>query len=116
MSVTFSVRGEPVDFESGAGFINLANANARDLLGWLGYEPHPLWGELAARELAARCRRRLWDVARNQDPARPGFTGRGVLGCRCIVGGRDGGYLRERTVRLLAMADRAGEDGAIVFD
>jgi hypothetical protein len=78
MSVTFTVKGERANWETGEGFVNLANGNAREVLLWLGYAVEDLWGELHAKELAARCRRRLWNEPRNHDPEKPGFEGRGA--------------------------------------
>lgn len=60
------------------------------LLDWLGLG-RPDFGAIAARELAPRCRRRLWDIERNAHA-----------------------LLRARTVELLAVAERAGE-GTVIF-
>ena len=60
------------------------------LLEWLG-RGRPDFGAIAARELAPRCRRRLWAVERNDDPR-----------------------LRGRTSELLAVAETAGE-GMVLF-
>ncbi|CAN5745622.1 hypothetical protein BH11MYX4_BH11MYX4_21540 [soil metagenome] len=60
------------------------------LLEWLGLG-RPEFGAIAARELAPRCRRRLWAVERNADPS-----------------------LRVRTTALLAVAEDAGE-GMVLF-
>jgi len=60
------------------------------LLEWLGLG-RPDFGAIAARELAPRCRRRLWAVERNDDPR-----------------------LRSRTSELLAVAETAGE-GMVLF-
>ncbi len=101
MSITFWTRHESEG-------LNLSNVNACALLRWLGYPPEPA-GELAARDLAARCRRRLWPDAWNDDPGIPPR----VEG-HAITAGRAPGYLRERTGHLLAIAERAG-DGAVLF-
>ncbi|MDB4935416.1 MAG: hypothetical protein JWP87_2388 [Labilithrix sp.] len=61
-----------------------------DLLDWLGLG-RPDFGAIPARELAPRCRRRLWDVPRNAQPS-----------------------LRTRTGELLAVAEAAGE-GMVMF-
>jgi hypothetical protein len=37
------------------------------VLRWLGFAAE-LFGQVPARELAARCRGRLWDEERNHDP------------------------------------------------
>lgn len=104
MSVTFSLAA--ADSRS----INLANLNAIDLLRWLGIgveSEADLVGEMRATEIAARCRRRLWDEARNYDPALPesvvAVPGRPVI----ISCGRREGYLRERTEELLAISESA---------
>ncbi len=103
MSITFWTTNDDE-----AGGLNLSNVNACDLLRWLGYSPEPS-GELAARDLAARCRRRLWPDAWNDDPAIPAHAEG-----RFVTVGRAPGYLRERTGHLLAIAERAG-DGAVLF-
>jgi hypothetical protein len=103
MSVTFHIEGQRPDYEDESTFVNLANGNAFDLLAWLALPVEP-WGAVSARELAARCRRRLWDVERNQDPERPSFQEGNFILC-----GRRPGYLRERTGELLRLADSAGD-------
>jgi hypothetical protein len=60
------------------------------LLDWLGLG-RPDFGAIAARELAPRCRRRLWDIERNAHA-----------------------LLRARTGELLAIAEGAGE-GTVIF-
>ena len=103
MSVTFQIEGQRPDYEDGATFLNLANSNACDLLAWVALAVEPC-GSANARELAARCRRRLWDVERNHDPARPFHEEGNLIEC-----GRRAGYLRERTAELLSLAERAGD-------
>jgi hypothetical protein len=116
MSVTFRVKGERANWETGENFLNLSNVNAREVLAWLGYEiGEGLLGELDARELAARCRRRLWNEPRNHDPELPGWEGRGAGGVRVVQFARRPGYLREKTEALLKLAERAGE-GAVAYD
>ena len=105
MSVTFWTGDE-----SAAG-LNLSNANAADLLAWLGYERDELAGELAGSDLAARCRRRLWPEARNIDPGRETVT-HASPGCATVIEcGRPQGYLRDRAAQLLKLA----ESGAVVY-
>jgi len=53
-----------------------------------------------------RCRRRLWDVARNHDPARAERAERAEG--RLITCARRADYLRERTGDLLRLAENAG--------
>lgn len=83
--------------------INMANSNALDFLKWVGV-PFDYCGEIAASDLAARCRRRLWNEERNLDPAIPPCEDG-----RIIYGGRRAGYLRERTEQMLALCEKAGE-------
>jgi len=110
MSVTFCVRTPGGDLPTE---INLANPNARELLEWIGLDAGEfLWGEVQARELAALCRRRLWNEARNDDPEVADELEE-VSG-RCTVHrmGRRAGYLREKTEALLAVAAEAGDGSA----
>lgn len=89
MSVTFSIGVRVTDDEPS---LNLANRNAADLLAWLGLPTDDLFGQMPARELAARCRRRLWPEPRNFDEALPAQD-EGW----CVTFGRTAGYLRGRT-------------------
>lgn len=75
------VRARPLDLPRGEGL---------DLLDWLGLG-RPEFGAIAARELAPRCRRRLWNIERNEHTT-----------------------LRARTAELLAVAESAG-DGMVLF-
>jgi hypothetical protein len=88
--------------------INLCNTNALDLLAWIGLAPAS-YGEAPAHDVAARCRRRLWDEARNHDPAVPAVVLPAGRGARLIAVDRQAGYLRQRAADLLAVAERAGE-------
>lgn len=93
--------------------VNLSNTNAIELLCWLGIDPD-YCGEVSARDLAARCRRRLWDEARNHDPAlspaeRAERLGLDPSNNRVITPGREAGYLRTRTERLLKLAEKAAD-------
>ncbi|MBS2016199.1 MAG: hypothetical protein JST00_25175 [Deltaproteobacteria bacterium] len=76
----FMVAGLPY-----APVLDLARDEGQDLLDWIGLG-RPEFGAIDARDLAPRCRRRLWDVERNDHP-----------------------LLRGRTSELLSMAERAGE-------
>ncbi len=128
MSVDFWSDEVRRDSETGQGFINLSNTNAADLLSWLGLPVEP-GGEAPARDVAARCRRRLWPIQENHDPALPGSDTatstlgvveqdrttrlvRGTSGPRVITFPRREGYLRQRTEQLLALAEDA-RDGLI---
>ena len=75
---------------SGTELIELPREEGLDLLDWLGLG-RPEFGAIAARELAPRCRRRLWNIERNAHPSR-----------------------RARTLELLAFAEAAGE-GMVLF-
>ena len=93
--------------------MHLCNTRALELLAWIGL-PAEIYGLHSARDLAARCRRRLWDEERNQDPGTSGEAERAALGlsrggARAIVFGREAGYLRDRTERLLSVAEEAGD-------
>lgn len=97
----------------GVAEINLNNRNAVDLLRWLDL-PADEYGSVDARELAARCRRRTWDVARNHDAAIDASEYKVPNGPKVITGGREPGYLRNRVEQLLELAEKAG-DGLIVW-
>ena len=63
----------------------------------------PEFGAIDVRDLAARCRRRLWPMPRNVDPASASPR-------------RAAGTLRAMTVHLLALCDaRRSADGFVVF-
>lgn len=94
--------------------MNLANENAYDLMRWLDLTAD-CYGETRATELAARCRRRLWDEARNHDTGREAYEEKVVNGPRFVVMGRMPGYLREKTEKLLKIAEAAGE-GMVLWD
>jgi hypothetical protein len=70
--------------------LEIPRAQGLDLLESLGLG-RPDFGAIAARELAPRCRRRLWAIARNAHPV-----------------------LRSLTGELLAVAEAAGE-GMVLF-
>lgn len=80
--------------------INMANQNAMDVLVWLDI-PVDYMGEIDATELAAKCRRRLWDVDRNHDPGIPEVQ----LAPNVVQCERRPGYLRGRTEELLKLAE-----------
>ena len=108
----------PFDYECdkcrlGEAEFNLNNRNAVDLLAWLEL-PTEEYGSVPARELAAKCRRRTWDVARNHDPAIEGDEYKVQNGPLVIEGCRPEGYLRHRVEQLLQLAEKAG-DGQIVW-
>jgi hypothetical protein len=106
MSVTFSIGLRvAAHLDRPDRFLNLANRNAADLLAWLGLPSEDLCGSLPARDLAARCRRRLWPETRNVDAGLPEER----IG-RSVFLGRPAGYLRSRTEDLLRLAELAGDD------
>lgn len=88
--------------------VNMSNVNAAEWMRWVGITSAPC-GEIKATELAALCRRRLWDEARNHDPVREGSEYRGSGGCLVIECERRPGYLRERTEQVLKVCERAGD-------
>jgi hypothetical protein len=90
--------------------INMSNANAGDLLVWVGL-PNEYCGNVSASDLAPILRRRLWDESRNHDAATSGEEsgGPGTGQCRMISMGRTSGYLRQRCEQLLATCERAGD-------
>ena len=110
MSVTFSIDGyrcrceNPYECpECSKLTMNICNANAGALLEWLGYTGE-LWTyePVDASDMAARCRRRLWDEARNIDCGLPVRVEGKVVDC-----GRRPGYLTEKTRQLLVIAEEA---------
>ena len=90
--------------------VNVGYSYDMELLRWLWITPEPC-GHIKATELAAKCRRRLWDEPRNHDPAIEGSDtgGPGTGQCRSIYFGRREGYLRMRTEELLKIAELAGD-------
>ena len=92
--------------------INMGNANALDLLAWLGL-PVDYSGEVPAPELAPVLRRRLWDESRNHDAGVSADERAAAMGVeqspRMITCGREAGYLRQRCEQLLATCERAGD-------
>jgi len=112
MSVDFHVEGEHFDPEAPQDhsvWINLCNANARDLLDWLHIPHEDLMGQIKGTELAVKCRRRLWDEDCNHDPGKDELIIKTPGKATLIECGREDDYLRVRTQWLLAMAVRAGE-------
>ena len=96
-------------------FVQLSEPNAEDLLKWLGLEPSN-FGFIEANDLSARCRRRLWPMPRNIDPAIPHREETTPGGhVRLVVCGREEGYLHARTEELLQLALRAGPTGQILY-
>lgn len=88
--------------------LNMANQNAMEWLSWIGLAPS-YGGNIEARDLAARCRRRLWNESRNHDPALEGDDYKIEGGPRVIICGRRPDYLREQTERMLKICEKAGD-------
>jgi hypothetical protein len=88
--------------------VNMANSNALEWLRWIGLDA-AYGGQIEARDLAARCRRRLWDEQRNYDPAVEGADYKIDGGPRVIVADRRPSYLREQTERVLKICEKAGD-------
>ncbi len=87
---TAGVHGQTLAAAPRARPLDLPRSEALDLLDWLGLG-RPEFGAISARELAPRCRRRLWNIARNAHPS-----------------------LRAHTAELLSVAEAAGE-GMVLF-
>jgi hypothetical protein len=83
-------------------FLDLTLAQCQSVLRWLWYSHAPDFGYLGASELAARCRRRLWEEF---DP---------TYRCGSEVNALGLG-LRSRCRRLLELAERAGNDGGLLY-
>ena len=96
--------------------LNVSSSNARDIIEWLDLLEYDnngsLFGEIEALELAARCRRRLWDEERNSDPGLNAADRARKLGVdqssRVITCGREPGYLQAKTKQILFIAECAG--------
>lgn len=77
-------------FKSAPTQLDLPRSEGLDLLEWLGLG-RPEFGAISSRELAPRCRRRLWNVRRNEHPT-----------------------LRARAAQLLTVAE-AARGGMVMF-
>jgi hypothetical protein len=86
--------------------MNLANQNAMEFIHWLGINADY---SIPAPEMAALCRRRLWDEKRNHDPAKDGDEYKVEGGPRVIIAERRPGYLREKTEIMLRICEKAGD-------
>lgn len=98
-------------------YVQLREVDLPDMLNWLGLDPLN-FGFIEASDLAARCRRRLWPIARNYDPAvtnqvRSTATDSGRPHTAPYQ--REAGTLRACTEQLLKLAERAGPEGQILF-
>ena len=96
-------------------FVQISQSNARDFFAWIGVDSPGLIGEIPARELAALLRRRLWPERKQDGDA-------GILAsvharpsrATLIDLGRPAGRLAAYAVRLLRLAEHAG-DGVIFW-
>ena len=88
--------------------LNMANGNAVDWMRWIGLASAPC-GEIKAPELAALCRRRLWDEQRNHDPGVDGTDEQTPGRARMITFDRPPNYLRDQTARMLKICEKAGD-------
>lgn len=86
--------------------MNLANVNAMEFIHWLGITADY---SLPATEVAALCRRRLWDEKRNHDPLKEGDEYKVENGPHVIISERRPGYLREKTKIMLRICEKAGD-------
>lgn len=99
----------PYSCESCEAEINVSNANAANLLRWIGLDSEDLCGSMPAAEMAPLLRRRLWDEDRNHDPAIEAEEVAEPGSARVIHSGRRPGYIRGRCAELLALCERAGK-------
>lgn len=116
MSVSFYIKGHPVDHE---GSLNLDNGNAASLLEYLGYfeYAYDLQGEIPARDLRIRCGLALHRPEGDAlDAGREALQAQGDQGAWHIQAPRRPGYLRYRIKELLKLIDAAGDLGVIRFD
>jgi len=88
--------------------VNLHSQNAGDWMRWVGLVSAPM-GQIKATELAALCRRRLWNEARNHDAGTSFEDFKGPTGPRVIMGGRPDGRLRQITEQMLKVCEKAGD-------
>jgi hypothetical protein len=111
VSIDFSIAGPDYSDEE---TLNLSNMNALGLLEWIGVAPD-YCGSIAAKDLAASIRRRLWPEHRQRRDE--GVTVQiSALPGRCTVVdcGREAGYFQKRARTLLALAEKA-QDGHICW-
>lgn len=94
--------------------MNLANVNAADLMRHIKM-PHNPMGSMLAKDLRVLCKRALIGVAGEVDPAKPMEEYKVPNGPYVVEVERRAGYLREKTLALLAIAE-AAEDGTVEWD
>lgn len=93
--------------------VNMSNANARDVMMALGLD---FMGDLSGVEDASTFHARvLLALATDRlDDASPAFVERGAGGATLHYGGRAAGYVNDRLVRLLEVAEAASRLGVPV--
>lgn len=87
--------------------VNMSNANAADVMRYLGIESEP-YGKIEADKLAELCRAAIADPNR----ARPRF---GVITKRVVMVGRDAEYLPRQARALLVLATLARSCGWVAW-
>lgn len=111
MSVSFIIAGTTPDWESGAGYVDAGNANARELLGLLGLYNDDLYGRSNCRAFVRACDAALKRLG--TDGTRLGEVSVGALGCTVVDGGREAGYLTRKLTALRALAATGGDLGVV---
>jgi hypothetical protein len=95
---------------AGGPQVQLANGNARTILGDLLALPDPLGGEMTPQDFRGRCTLALAEPALSTSIERPsapaGTPGTWVIDFAAMPG-RDNDYLRDRIGALIAVADDA---------
>lgn len=112
MSVAFYVVGREPDWEGGGGpYVDLANANARELLALVGFYNDDLCGRANCRAFRRACETAL--ARAGSDAARLGSVSTGALGCTVVDGGREAGYTTRKLTALRDLAATGGDLGTI---
>ena len=96
MDVQFVIAG---DTSEPSNSLRMEADDASMLLRWLGLAGQT-FAYIAAPDLKARCRRRLWPIPRNTDRA---------------TSTRPEGFLRDHTAALLRVIDRAGDSDFVLL-
>ena len=112
MSVTFSVVGTEVDYETGTGYVNMANGNARSVLLALGVNDDDLCGSMRGRELTKRCEKALSMKLPGDEGFDPSVE-KGETGPTIVYCGRPAGYVSARIREILELAKSAGDIGVV---
>lgn len=114
MSVTFSIRGREIDWESDnpTGYVNLSNSNAAYILDILNIPCNDeLYGEIRGHELARLCKIALEALV--DDNGEPGYVDSAPGQATIIHCGRPEGYVRRRLSELAELAREAGDIGVV---